>query len=321
MADSHAPKPSLEAKAMNTVSNFLAIAGFLILIVIVVWGLFHIATLSSGWFTSLFHTSNKTSTISVTAPETAISGKATRITWNYPTTDAGRYAFLYECTDGLEFGIPVLPPGETRAQLSRVPCGAAFTMGNATSSVILVPILSTSTPKVARMTVLFAPTTTGTPVSGTAKMTVNVNTEPQSAATSSEPVSKPTPDTTPRPSSPADLQVSLVSVTTDGSGQSVATFNIENVGGSPSGTYYFTALLPTSQPYTFASQPQSSLGAGDHILNTLRFTQTVSGLFSVTVSGDSNVSNNTASQNVVVPYIYNTYNGYTDYNQYPVYQY
>lgn len=326
MADAHPPqhpKPSLEAQTINTVSNILAVAGFIILIVIIVWGLLHLATLSSGWFSSTFKTSS-TSTLSLSAPESVASGRPVRLTWKYSTDAAGRYSFLYECTDGLEFGIPVLPPGSEQPQLSRVPCGAAFTLGQATSSVIVVPILSTSTPKTAQMHVLFIPTGSGATVQGSAKMSVTPSAETPRPATSTPPTggsvpAQPgeTPPSQPRVISPADLSVTILSLTTDAYGFTVASFDIANTGGSPSGTYYFTATLPTSQPYTFLSQPQSPLGPGDHIVSTLRFTQTIAGLFSVTVSGDGNADNNSASQMV---YTSGTYYP-TTYQTYPQYQY
>ena len=82
-----------------------------------------------------------------------------------------------------------------------------------------------------------------------------------------------------------------------------ATFDIANVGGSSSGSYYFTAYLPTIQGYNYTSPRQASLAPGAHIVNTLRFTQANGGSFSVSVDPsnavrESNERNNYASQPV-----------------------
>ncbi len=61
------PRPSLY-------SSILAIVGFIILIVIVLWGLIHIVTLASPWFASFFNTKTSTST-QVTAPASATTSK------------------------------------------------------------------------------------------------------------------------------------------------------------------------------------------------------------------------------------------------------
>jgi hypothetical protein len=74
-------------------------------------------------------------------------------------------------------------------------------------------------------------------------------------------------------------------------------FDIQNIGGSHSGSYTFQAQIPTSQPYTFTSQVQPSLAPGSHVVNTLRFSPAVNGTFSVQLlASDSRTSNNYASQ-------------------------
>ena len=128
----------------------------------------------------------------------------------------------------------------------------------------------------------------------------------------------PTPTPMPRPATPPDLSVYIISVTPDASGIATVTFSIANNGGTSSGTYYFTANLPTQSGYTYTSPAQSSLAPGSHIISTLRFSQAASGVFSVSITTpDSNQSNNYASQSLNAPY-YNSYN--YNYNNYP-YQY
>ena len=98
----------------------------------------------------------------------------------------------------------------------------------------------------------------------------------------------------------------IISVTTDGTGGGVATFDIANIGGTSSGTYYFTAQLPTSGGYTYSSLAQSSLAPSAHVVSTLRFSQAVSGVFSVSITtADANSGNNYASQTMSGSYNYN----------------
>ena len=105
----------------------------------------------------------------------------------------------------------------------------------------------------------------------------------------------------------------------------VVTFDVANVGGGSTGLYTFDAELPTSRAYTYMSPPQASLSSGSHIINTLRFSQAVSGLIGVSlVASDNNQSNNYASQVINAPYTYNNYDqygyNYSYQNQPPFYQ-
>jgi len=172
----------------GTLSRTLAILGFLILLVIVVWGLAHIATLSSPWFSSLFRQPS-------------------------PTTP--------------------------------------------TTIIIKEPIKTTPSP------------------------------QPQKTEVTH--------------SSPADLRVQIIFATVDSYGNGTVQFDIANIGGSPSGTYYFEAKLPTQMGYQYSSPLQASLNPGDHVQNTLNFSQSVSGAVSITVDPqnlvrEANEINNFASQ-------------------------
>ena len=55
MSETHVTTTST-TKRSTQLPNLLAIIGFLILLIIVVWGLIHLASLSSGWFSGLFKT-------------------------------------------------------------------------------------------------------------------------------------------------------------------------------------------------------------------------------------------------------------------------
>ena len=297
MSETHVTTTST-TKRSTQLPNILAIIGFLILLIIVVWGLIHLASLSSGWFSGLFKTKHETS-ISITAPNTVVSGTPTQIKWNYTTSDAGHYAFLYQCGTGVEFGAPV-----DATHFARIPCGAAFTLGTSTSAYILPVLTATSSTKT-NMTVLFIPTGTGTQAQGVSAITVTAR-----VATSTPVVTKPaetTPtETAPVVHGPADLSVRITSITIDAYGNGTAVFDIANSGGTSTGEWYFTAQLPTLSPYTYSSPAQAPLAPGSHIVNTLNFTQAASGNFYVNVSPTADevqTNNNTALQ-------YVTYGGY-----------
>jgi hypothetical protein len=93
-----------------------------------------------------------------------------------------------------------------------------------------------------------------------------------------------------------------------------AQFDIENIGGSASGSYYFSANLPTVGGYVYNSPAQASLAPGDHVVNTLRWSGSTTGTFTIAVasSQDSDTVNNYASATINVP-IQQSYYGY----QYP----
>ena len=110
--------------------------------------------------------------------------------------------------------------------------------------------------------------------------------------------------TTPAATGPADLTVTILSLNADSWENATVTFDIGNVGGSPSGTYYFSAQLPTTQSYSYSSPAQAPLAQGSRIVNTLNFTSATPGTFTVSVTSgnDSNASNNYASQYLSSPY-------------------
>ncbi len=307
MADTNTPHVVVEEPRAGLFSNIIAIVGLIILIAIVIWGLVHLASLSRSWFSSLFHT--QAASVVVTAPANATSTVPFTVSWKYSTSEKGNYAFLYQCRSGL-----TLKVGATT-----VPCGAAFTVG-ATTSLSLTPaytgIASTSLP----VSVIFLPAaTTSKQAQGSATIaihasqaTVAVVDEPvitKPVVTPTKPVVKPAQTY----AGPSDLSVHIIAVGVIDpySGQFVnripgpndvaaARFDIVNVGGSPSGTYYFSAIIPTLTGYSYVSPPQASLSPGDSIVSTLKWTQSnpSGGAFSVTINGgaDSNSYNNYAAQ-------------------------
>jgi len=330
-------KPSL-------LSNILAIIGLIILVVIIVWGLVHVAQLSGNWVSSLFPTSAPT--VTVTAPKDATSGAPVAISWKYTTAVSGSYAFLYQCKSGVEFA----SIDTTKNTASGIPCGAAYTLKSTDNSADILPLISGNSAVDVPFSIVFVPTT-GTQVQGNATMTIHPGSA-TAVATQTKPTTTATPAQTttttaaPRVVTPADLSVRIVSAQVDAYGNGVVVFDIGNIGGTRSGTYTFDATLPTQAGTPYSSALQTSLAPGSHIQNTLRFSQAESGTFSVTVNaGDRNQANNYASQwmngtnstyNAGVTYDTNVYNptptvytpavnstvnsGYTSYDSYPHYQ-
>lgn len=323
MTDSHGhgeQKPSI-------LSDALAIVGFIILTIIVIWGLVHLVSLTSSWIGSLFP--KHTTGIQVSAPTEAISGDPLTVSWKYTPTTTGSYAVLYQCRTGFQF-----VTYSANNSYNAIPCGSAFNTGSASTSIAVIPVLDGTTTTPVSLTVLYIPTGIGAQTTGTATINIHAGSLVMAPATTP---AKTTTTTTKakttvvhRATGPADLSVHIVAVgvidpgtgafiartPTSPSDMAAVEFDIANVGNSSTGTYYFQAQLPTQSGYNYQSPAQASLAPGDHVLNTLRFTQVAAGggTFTVTVDpagnvADYNANNNYASQFVPMPNYY-TYPGY-----------
>jgi hypothetical protein len=320
-----------EAEKSSLLSDILSIIGFAILFIIIIWGLLHLASLSSSWFSSLFY--KPAPTIEVSAPSQATSSIPVSVSWTYATSVKGSYAFLYQCKTGLQFATP---ENSATSTYVGIPCGAAYTVGSQNNMITIAPVLSGTSSVTDTISIVFIPQTGGSQVQGDATMTINPGQVAVAPAAPAKPVAtKPTATyTAPQYSGPADLSVRIISASVDQTGAGTVSFDIANVGGSPSGNYSFTATLPIQSSYSqsyvqsyggtmqgnvFVSPSQTSLTPGSHIVNTLRFTEAASGggAFSVTVnSNDADYGNNSASTQIVAPY--NTgYNYNTNYNPAP----
>jgi hypothetical protein len=309
-------------------ANILAVAGFIILIVIIVWGAYHLLRLTGSGVSSLFSRFGQGNEISVTAPNGVVqSGKSFPLSWKYSTSESGTYALLYQCRSGFRFD--ATSPSGTTAQ---VPCGNAFTVGNNTN-VTLTPVLSGTTTVEVPINVVFMPTATSSEErpQGSATIRVSAGTTTGSTVT---PV-KDLPSTgattnTPTPStSPADLSVRILATgVIDMYGNfaqrapispdevAAVKFDIANNGGRATGTWYFTVNLPTNPGHTYQSPAQASLSPGSHIENILRFRPVAQDGGNVYVAVDpqnivteSSEGNNAASQWML--------GGSWNYNQYP----
>lgn len=307
--------PTKEERA-SLISNTLGIVGFIILIAVLIWGLFNLVNLAKPWFASVFP-SRSASPIQVSAPSANVqSGQPVTISWKNTGKNGGSYSFLYQCQNNFQFKIN----GNT------LPCGAAYSLSSGSTSLSLTPIYLSATsapPLKVPFTVLFAQksgssgaatTSKGKNAQGTGSISVLPTTAmPPSAQLDKKSASAEIPKTT----GPADLSVRILSVgvidpitgnivprvPTSPNDLVAVRFDIANVGGVNTGTWYFTAQLPSIPPYTFNSAPQIPLAPGDHIENMLRFKPAQGGTFTVSVDPsnavpESNESNNFANQQI-----------------------
>jgi len=328
MADTPQQSPGLLA-------NILAVAGFIILIVIIVWGAYHLLRLTGSGVTSLFSRFGQGNEITVTAPSgTVQSGKAFPLSWKYSPDENGTYAILYQCRAGFRFDA-TSPSGS----IAQVPCGNAFTVGNNTS-VTLTPVLSGTTTVDVPLSVVFMASATSSEERPQGTATVRVSAASASGSTGGTGSTSTTGSNTTsgstgstntgtQQSGPADLTVRIIATgVVDMYGNFVqrapfspdeiaaVKFDIGNSGGKASGTWYFTVQLPTNPSYAYQSPVQASLAPGAHIENILRFRPVAMGGGNVFVSVDpqnmvaeASESNNTASQWMM--------GGNWNYNQYP----
>ncbi|MBI5457069.1 hypothetical protein HY969_05010 [Candidatus Kaiserbacteria bacterium] len=323
------------------VSNILAVAGFIILIAIVVWGAFHFLNIASSGFSSLFNR-NSGNTITVTlSNRTVNSGQPLDVSWKYTPANGGSYAVLYQCKDNFQFrGI------NAAGVVTGIPCGSPYTVGDSSAkSVRLVPVLGGATATDIPFSIVYssqAATSTGTTTGqatraqGNATVTVSPQAGGVSIATSTLPAtgtgSSQTGTVNTVPGKP-DLMVRILAVgVIDGySGMFVqrapqgpndimaVKFDIANVGTGASGTWYFSAQLPTSPTAPYVSSAQRSLGRGDHIENTLRFNQVApgGGNFTVTVDPSNAVGELSESNNYASEWVQGGIGGYPYGTQYP----
>lgn len=303
-------------------SNAIAIIAFIVVIAIVIWGLLHLANISTSWFTNLLPRS--TPVLTVSAPASVTSGSPVTVAWKYSGSEKGTYAFLYQCRESVILN---------DANGNRILCGTTHPITGATSTVMFTPV-ATASSTIPFSIIFFPAATSSKQISGTATIAispaeaaivssiqpaadnqVSVDQTPVAAAPAKKPAVS--------YSGPSDLRVRILSVTPGT--MSTVQFDVANVGSSPSGSYTFTAYLPTQSGYTYYSPTQASLNPGDHVVNTLQFTQSQGGTVTIMLepSKSDYSGNNTDSQSIGggynASYDYQTYQ-YT-YPSYPTYQY
>lgn len=335
MADPHmegAPENEAqreESRGMAMLSNALAIIGFIILIVIFVWGLLHIASLTSISWGSIFSSKPR---VEVVAPKNGTAGQSIPVSWKYTGKEVGTFAFLYTCAKDVQ--LLTNTPGTTNV-VTKIPCGTAINVGSSTAATVIPASAATDTVPVA-IKIMFASADGKTHVEGSATIAIAPGSQTPVAKTpdtSKAPSKKPTETTQPptsyhgapavalvphASSGPADLSVRMITVgVMDPSGALInrrpaspldiigVEFDIANVGGSATGVWYFTASVPTGPSnYLYTSPMQISLAPGEHIVNVLRFSPNMLGnAITITVDPSNRVieaskTNNTVTQTI-----------------------
>lgn len=314
MSDSQSQNPGLLA-------NILAVAGFIILIVIIVWGAYHLLRLTGSGISSLFSRFGGNA-ITVTVPTpSAQSGKQFTLSWKYEPRETGSYALLYQCKAG--FRLETVPATGKGAS---IPCGNAFSIGS-TTNIPLLPVLNGTTSLDVPLSIVFLPSATTSKERPQGTATLKVTAASGTTNTLATGTAPSTPSTTPKPAGAPDLSVRILAVgvinpmtnlfeyRTPASPEDIAAvqFDIANDGSASTGTYYFTVQLPIQGGQAYASPAQSSLTPGSHVVNTLRFKPVTPGGGTVTVLIDpsnnvkeSHEGNNAASMYVSAP----TWSGY-----------
>jgi hypothetical protein len=307
-----------ESPRTSFVSNAVGIGGFVILAIIVIWGLTHLFHISTdGWFSGLFQ--NK-ATIQVSTPAQATSSEPFVVSWKYAPSTKGNYALLYQCNASTKIAIV-----ESDAQID-VTCGKAFTV-SATNKLSLLPTLTGTTSVKLPLSIMFMPSATGTKAEGGTTITIHpragaaqVALAPEGISQTSSTQASTTHATAHATSSqthsthaegPADFSVRIVAVgaidpqtgifidrAPTQNDIAAVKFDIGNVGGTATGPWYFSADLPTQNGYAYTSPRQASLAPGAHILNTLRFNQIIpGGTFSVTADPQNQINESTNENN------------------------
>ncbi len=265
------------------------------------------------------------------APQTVVSGGSTTLAITHTERkEKGTYAISYSCAAGLSIKL---------SNGADVPCEKNTNVGDVTS-VALFPLSTKNRLTEVSVSVSFIPDSTGTvSLKADAFMTVTNDNLPfvDGTGTTVTPVTpaKPVTPATPVVVGKADLVVRVISVgvlnpynnvftqksTVDAGERAAVKFEITNIGGSATGAWRFSALLPDNSAQVYNSGTERSLGAGDSIEFTMGFDNLArSGANTLTISADdtnavseSNENNNSASVT-----FYNTGSG-SNGGTYPIY--
>ncbi|MBM3272115.1 hypothetical protein FJY94_02415 [Candidatus Kaiserbacteria bacterium] len=296
-----------ERRRTGLLGDIVSIVALIILGLILIWGAYHIFSLSKGWIASLFPRSQESSGIVITAPGEVRSGTGFDISWKNKTGKEGGYAFAYQCKSGLSFVMK-----NANGEPEKVPCGTAYRIPlSLGTSISLKPTLTGASTTVPFSIILATGTSTPTVIAqGNSTLTVlpGIDLEPIPGPGSAGATENPR-----QPAGQPDLAVTIIAVgyidpgtdqfvvgaPTMPSALSAVQFDIANVGSATTGSWVFSAVLPTGTGFVYRSPSQVPLAPGEHILNTLRFSGTaVNGeTFTVTASDtrDMNTKNDSAS--------------------------
>ncbi|MDQ5955475.1 MAG: hypothetical protein QG621_478 [Patescibacteria group bacterium] len=301
----------------------ISIIGLIAILVLGAWGIIQIVMGLPSFFERFSSgttppptTTSSSEQIIITAPSIVTSGQPFTLAWQRKGgSGTVSYSFSYACVEGLSFAAPT-PAGK----YTQVPCNTPFNYTNATQTVDLIALLpTTATKQVQTALTVKAIRLSDNTATASASSTLTIlpakSAQPAASAntgtthTSSGTSSRYTPSgrTTNLYGNP-DLVARIISARPVGDRYSVQ-FEISNVGTNvtPYG-WEFTANLPLTPAYTYASHPQQKLYPGDKIVYTLGFDAPTynyyyNNTFSITadpqyLTNDANRSNNTASVSI-----------------------
>lgn len=307
------PQPVVDSpqERRGTIGNILALIAFAAIIAIGLWGLINAFRLLPDVFQNFFDRPPPIAELTISVPtENIRSGTPIFITWTHDIENGGFYSIAYPCRDAFE-----LLMTETEEV---IPCGNAFPLeSGGERSVGVTPAFTQRGQIEVPISMLY----TNEDGERTAADTGTLRVKGESVA-----VNPPTtpPATTPPPVAPVgspDLQTRVLAIGSIDTASHVFTpktvfqahetvtvlFEVRNVGTARSGTWLFTAYLPTDPPHTYYPPRQQALGAGDWIEYTLSFDQLTIGSQTITITADpaneireSNTHNNTVAQQITV---------------------
>ena len=335
--------------------NILAIAGFVLLLIVGIWSAVQVIKFVPRIFSSDGVSDRRVSVdsvglegkdIAIQIDKTLVqSGVPVEIKWAHTGDENGALSFSYACIEGFYFQIGDVSvtcnePYELNVsdtQLTVIPLSVkklvevplAITYTNAAGN----SIRDTKTLVIDNSTIIEEEpateeeTNTEDSTNGPIEPDNDATTgpvEPEQPTTSVPETNQDTPSVqiplTSNPYGIADLEVQMVGVgeiNQFGSfepktvlrpyARGAAKFKVSNLGDKHSGSWYFTAFLPSRGGYPFTSQPQASLMPGASVEISITFDQLVPGTrtFSVQIDPlnyipESSEMNNSTGQNITV---------------------
>ncbi len=291
-------------KAQDWGTKTLAVIGLLAVLAFGAWGLMRVAEFAPIAFDRILTAAVTLSSVftpadrvDLSAPSSVLSGEPFELSWKRRNDNPGVYTISYACRDNIS-----ILAQSANGIYEKTFCETPFNFANATSSLRLLAttsVRSVDTP----FSIVFTPTESAQKgVSDTAVVSLINNSAPTGDITTTPPVSGTTPTTPRTPGSPQNSIYPVGNYTTPGIGRAdlvvriLATgvvdkvtgqftpasfvrttdrvgvrFEIENQGGTATGSWFFRAVLPSLPQHMFDSQTQLSLQPGDSIQFTLGF--------------------------------------------------
>ncbi len=314
-----------ERGGIGTFGNIATIVVFIIIITIGLWGAISAVRLAPKIFSSISSTFAGTSGIEVSVPTAEVkSGEVFTLSWKDSAHTNGVYIITYTCTPNVDLQIT-----SNGSSANPLPCGTTFAVPTTETSLHLIPILKSGDRASVPISIVYIDNDGKQQTQGNATLAV-VKGAPVVAATTTpktpvatKPAPKPSTGVAPapKPVGTPDLSLRLVAIgvidprtgafiqkNVFGSYETVSLkFDVANRGSGNTGSWSFTADLPTNTSQPYQSLMQNPLGPGDHIEFTLNFNAPVSGSVVIHVDptnavSESNEGNNTLYQSISVVY-------------------